>query len=252
MEIRLEGSGKARSSVSQLQAIVSRMREVSADRLLLAEVEEELKRTAMTLVRQGYLKRMSPDGVPWKPGKSGGGDLIMSGAMFASVRIEDRAAGFAVVSRVAAIDGAYYGGSHQYGRTIRAKGYDPIREAVKWNGRTVGRSKRIKSISSQPIRTGLGVWAPGRRVRLKMHALRFADGKYRYTKTAETKPLTWRTPDGKWHSVYKLRIPARPIVPRPGRLPVGWSNRFESAAGGIMQKVFNPSAHGRMARSFGG
>lgn len=251
MEIRLEGSGDRGSPAAQLQAIVARMREVSADRVLLEEVEAELKRTAMTLVRQGYLRRISPDGVPWKPGKSGGGDLVMSGSMFSSVRVEDRPSGFAVISRVAAIDGSYYGGSHQYGRTIRANGYEPLRQAVKWNGQVVARSAKIRSRSSQPIRAGFGVWAPGRKVRLKMRAMRVG-GKYLYSRTDQTIPLRWRTPDGQWHSAYKIRIPARPIVPRPGRLPVCWANRFEAAAGGILQAVLNPAVHRRMLRQYGG
>lgn len=163
MEIRLEGTGDPWSQGNYLQAMVKRFRDVREERRLLIEVEESLKRTAMTLVRRGYLKRISPDGVPWRPGKSGGGDLIMSGAMFGSLRVEDRPNGFAVVSRVADVDGSYYGGSHQYGRTIRAKGYEPLRAAVRWNGQVVARSAKIRSRSSQPIRAGFGVWAQGRR-----------------------------------------------------------------------------------------
>lgn len=251
MEIRLEGTGDPWSQGNYLQAMVKRFRDVREERRLLIEVEESLKRTAMTLVRRGYLKRISPDGVPWRPGKSGGGDLIMSGAMFGSLRVEDRPNGFAVVSRVADVDGSYYGGSHQYGRTIRAKGYEPLRAAVRWNGQVVARSAKIRSRSSQPIRAGFGVWAQGRRARLKMRAFRVG-GKYLHSRTEETQPMRWRTPDGRWHSAYKIRIPARPIVPRPGRMPVGWTNHFERAAGGILFKLFNPRRYQEIVSQYGG
>jgi hypothetical protein len=235
VEIILEHAGR-RSPSSQLSAIRMRLAEVASEGKWFAQVEEQLRSTAMRLVRAGYLRRESPDGVPWRLGKSSGGDLIMSGAMFASLRVEDRATGFAITDRVTAVGGSYYGGSHQYGRTIKAKGYSALRSAVPFNRSVRDRYKR------GPLRSGWGMTPVSGNVRLKMRAHRFSDGRFRYVKEADSKPLTWRTPDGKWHSAYKIRIPARPIVPRSGHLPELWSRDFERACDSILRNVLGVGA----------
>ena len=42
--------------------------------------------------------------------------------------------------------------------------------------------------------------------------------------------LRRRTPDGHWHSATKVRVPARPILPRSGELPSRWAEAFEAVA----------------------
>ena len=49
-----------------------------------------------------------------------------------------------------------------------------------------------------------------------------------------------RTPDGRWHSAWKVRVPARPILPRAGELPARWAEAFET----VLRE--------RIARSLGG
>lgn len=198
MEIRLDVVGR-RTQARQLQAIMVRLHEVADEGKILREVEDDLKRVALRLARLGYLQRRSPDGKGWRAGKSGGGDLIMSGAMLAALKVEDRESGFALVDRVGAVGGQLYGGSHQYGRTIKARGVVNLR-------RESGRAIR--------------------------NAYAFMEG---------AKPLRWQTTDGRWHSAWKVRVPARPFLPRKGQLPPAWARDFERACGAIMRRHFTSS-----------
>lgn len=175
---------------------MARLRDVGGEAGVLRDIEAELESTAMRLARLGYLRRMSPEGKPWRGGKDGGGDLILSGAMFASLRVEDRPSGFALVDRVGSANGQLYGGSHQYGRTIKPRGVVNLRTS---SGR----------------------------------AIRGA-----YARMEGARPLTWRTPDGRWHSAWQVRIPARPIFPRKGTLPPLWARDFERASAAILNRHF--------------
>jgi hypothetical protein len=44
------------------------------------------------------------------------------------------------------------------------------------------------------------------------------------------KPMRWRTPDGRWHSAMKVRVPARPLLPGSGELRSKWATAFEQEA----------------------
>jgi hypothetical protein len=126
---------------------------------------DALRARALELAAQGWDARESPRGVPWRPAKGGlSGDLSLTGRLRAALRVEARPRGFAITDRAQAASGQFYGGTHQYGRTMRAKGL---------------------------------------------------------------KPMRWRTPDGGWHSAMKVRVPARPILPRSGELPERWAEAFE-------------------------
>ena len=127
-----------------------------------------LRTTAFELAAQGWDARESPRGMTWRPAKGGfSGSLSLSGRLRAALQVETRARGFALTDRAQAASGQFYGGTHQYGRTIRAKGL---------------------------------------------------------------KPMRWRTPAGHWHSAMKVRVPARPILPRSGELPPRWAEAFEAVA----------------------
>ncbi|MFN7131604.1 MAG: hypothetical protein ACK4N5_05940 [Myxococcales bacterium] len=170
-----------------------------------------MKETARALTFRAFETRTAPSGRPWRAGKSGGGDLVQSGALRAAIRIEDRHGGFAITNRVANTKtNKLYGGSHQYGRTIRAQGYDPMRVRVFSPGGKVRRVAQYAWVKN----------ANGKTVR----------GKPLYRKSAGAKPMRWRTPDGKWHSAYKIRIPPRPIVPRSGQVPAPWAAALRDAA----------------------
>ena len=128
---------------------------------------DALRSRAMELAAQGWDARESPRGTPWRPAAGGhSGGLTLTGRLRAALRVESRTRGFAITNRAQAASGQFYGGTHQYGRTIRAKGL---------------------------------------------------------------KPMRWRTPDGRWHSAWKVRVPARPILPRSGELPARWAEAFELA-----------------------
>jgi len=139
---------------------------------------DALRARAIELAAQGWDARESPRGAPWRPAKGGlSGSLSLTGRLRAALRVETRPHGFALTDRAQAPGGQLYGGTHQYGRTIRAKGL---------------------------------------------------------------KPMRWRTPDGRWHSAWKVRVPARPILPRAGELPARWAEAFEA----VLRE--------RIARSLGG
>lgn len=138
-----------------------------------ADAIEALKKATLGLAERGFDAGRSPRGASWKAGRSGtSGRLKRSGNLRNSLRIESRPNGFALTARAAATSGSYYGGTHQYGRTIRAKG---------------------------------------------------------------KKPMRWRSPDGRWHSAMKVRIPARPIAPRSGDLPPAWAAEFERAVVAVLE-----------------
>jgi phage gpG-like protein len=135
-----------------------------------------LRSTAFGLAARGWDAREAPRGTPWRPAKGGfGGGLSLTGRLRAALLVETRARGFALTDRAQAANGQFYGGTHQYGRTIRAKGL---------------------------------------------------------------KPMRWRTPDGHWHSATKVRVPARPILPRSGELPSRWAEAFETAIAGEVSATF--------------
>jgi len=138
-----------------------------------------LRARAFELAAQGWDARETPRGTPWRPAQGGfSGNLTLSGRLRAALRVETRARGFALTDRAQAASGQFYGGTHQYGRTIRAKGL---------------------------------------------------------------KPMRWRTPDGRWHSAMKVRVPARPILPRSGELPARWAEAFET----VVQTQMSEQLRGR-------
>jgi phage gpG-like protein len=150
---------------SELGRTIELLRRVAAGETVQS-FGEALRLRALELAAQGWDAKESPRGVPWRPAKGGlAGDLSLSGRLRAALRVEARPRGFAITDRAQAASGQYYGGTHQYGRTMRAKGL---------------------------------------------------------------KPMRWRTPDGRWHSAWKVRVPARPILPRSGELPERWAEAFEA------------------------
>jgi len=87
-----------------------------------------LRGTAFGLAARGWDARDSPRGTPWRPAKGGlSGGLSLTGRLRAALLVETRARGFALTDRAQAASGQFYGGTHQYGRTIRAKGLKPMR-----------------------------------------------------------------------------------------------------------------------------
>ena len=87
-----------------------------------------LRTTAFELAAQGWDARESPRGMSWRPAKGGfSGSLSLTGRLRAALQVETRARGFALTDRAQAASGQFYGGTHQYGRTIRAKGLKPMR-----------------------------------------------------------------------------------------------------------------------------
>lgn len=87
-------------------------------------IEEKLSKTAHALALKSWELKQSPSsGKAWRPSKEKGrGDLFESGKLKGSVRVEDRPNGFAISIRAQTKGGQYYGGTHQYGRTIRPRG----------------------------------------------------------------------------------------------------------------------------------
>lgn len=140
----------------------------------VADSLEAMKKASLRLAQRSFEAGRSPRGTPWKPGQDGAsGRLQRSGRLRSALRIEARPNGFALTARARATGGAYYGGTHQYGRTIRAKG---------------------------------------------------------------KKPMRWRSPDGRWHSAMKVRIPARPVMPRAGELPPAWASELERAVVAVLEE----------------
>ncbi len=151
---------------SELERTVESLHRVAAGETVKS-FAEVLRARAFELAARGWDTRESPRGIPWRAAKGGlSGSLSLTGRLRAALRVEARPRGFALTDRAQAASGQYYGGTHQYGRTIRAKGL---------------------------------------------------------------KPMRWRTPDGRWHSATKVRVPARPILPRWGELPARWAEAFEVA-----------------------
>jgi len=149
---------------SELGRTIESLRRVAAGETVQS-FADALRARALELAAQGWDAKESPRGVPWRPAKGGlAGDLSLTGRLRAALRVEPRAGGFAITDRAQAASGQFYGGTHQYGRTMRARGL---------------------------------------------------------------KPMRWRTPDGRWHSAWKVRVPARPILPRSGELPARWAQAFE-------------------------
>ena len=44
-----------------------------------------------------------------------------------------------------------------------------------------------------------------------------------------TKPMRWRSPDGQWHTASKVRVKARPYLPKRGGIPPKWAEQLERA-----------------------
>jgi phage gpG-like protein len=150
------------AALSQTRELLQGMAKGEAVRTIGAALRDR----AFELAAQGWDARESPRGMPWRPAKAGfSGSLLLTGRLRAALQVETRARGFALTDRAQAASGQFYGGTHQYGRTVRAKGL---------------------------------------------------------------KPMRWRTPDGRWHSATKVRVPARPILPRSGELPQRWAEAFEA------------------------
>lgn len=94
----------------------------------MQRVAEAMRDTALRLAERGFDAGQSPRGASWKPGKDGvSGRLKASGRLRSALRVEMRPNGFALTARAQAASGQYYGGTQQYGRTIRAKGGKPMR-----------------------------------------------------------------------------------------------------------------------------
>jgi hypothetical protein len=186
-------------------------------------VEEAMERVARGLALQSWRDKKSPAGKAWAPGTSktwgahGGkrGDLYESGNLIRSVRIEERVNGFAISIRAAAEGGQFYGGTHQYGRTIRAKGFDPKRYAVAFKGVRLPMGAKARAGA---VRSGFGIRPMAGSPTLKMRALRNAQGKYEYTTAPGAKALI----GGRM----KLRIPSRAMLPKGGTLPKHWEEAF--------------------------
>jgi hypothetical protein len=132
-------------------------------------LRQELRTRALELALASWSTRASPSGRAWR----GGASLYRSGAMRSALMAQWRPGGFALLDKVQAKSGALYGGTHQYGRTIRAKG---------------------------------------------------------------EKPMRFMTPVG-WRAAHKVRIPARPVVPKKGELPATWARAFEAAATQVLEKI---------------
>ena len=164
-------------SFSELGRTIESLQRVAAGETVRS-FSVALRAKAIELAAQGWDAKETPRGTPWRPAKGGlSGSLSLTGRLRAALRVETRPRGFALTDRAQAVGGQFYGGTHQYGRTIRAKGL---------------------------------------------------------------KPMRWRTPDGHWHSAMKVRVPARPILPRAGELPARWAEAFEA------------ELRERIARSLGG
>lgn len=89
---------------------------------------KELGEASMKLVEESFRTKAGPNGRPWRQ-TPGAGDLHDSGRLQAGMRLGMRAGGFAIVNIARSRGGSLYAGTHQYGRTIRAKG-----PAMKYRG----------------------------------------------------------------------------------------------------------------------
>jgi hypothetical protein len=160
---------------SELGRTIESLHSVATGQVVLT-LGDALRARAIELAARGWDAQESPRGAPWRPAKGGlSGGLSLTGRLRAALRVETRQRGFALTDRAQAPGGQFYGGTHQYGRTIRAKGL---------------------------------------------------------------KPMRWRTPDGRWHSAMKVRVPARPILPRSGELPARWAEAFELVLRERMARAF--------------
>ena len=93
-----------------------------------ADAIAAMKKASLRVAQRGFDAGQSPRGASWKTGRDGAsGRLKSSGRLRSALRLEARPNGFALTARAQASSGAYYGGTHQYGRTIRAKGKKPMR-----------------------------------------------------------------------------------------------------------------------------
>lgn len=162
-----------------LASELRRLRQIATGRVQ-RELGEQLKKTALSLVARGWDSRETPRGAAWRPGRSGAATLQRSGAMRAALRADPRSGGFALTIRVAAPGGQLYGGTQNWGRTLKAK-------------------------------TPRG--QPG------------------------AKPMRWRSRDGRWHSAWKVRVPARQVLPRSGTLPPAWERELGAAASAILTNI---------------
>ncbi len=154
---------------AELRRVYQKLGYIAAGRAAEA-LREELRTRAVELSLESWSTRASPSGRPWR----GGASLYRSGAMRSALKAEWRPGGFALVDKVQSRTGALYGGTHQYGRTIRAKD--------------------------------------------------------------EKKPMRFQTAAG-WRTAYKVRIPARPVLPKKGELPATWARLFEAAAIQALEKL---------------
>jgi phage gpG-like protein len=157
---------------------------------VVKKINFAMKETALGLAKDGWDHRESPEGRAWKPGLNGAGGLKLSGRLRAGLMAEDRELGFALVDRAMNDKGAFYGGTHQYGRTIRPGNWQSRKEYRALHG----------------------------------HAEK---GRY----------LRWFA-GGRWHRSEKVRIPARPVLPKKGTLPDLWSEPLEKVAAAVLEKEF--------------
>lgn len=152
------------------------------------DVAEAMKAAALGLAEKGWDHRESPEGKSWKPGLGGAGSLKLTGRLRAGLHAEDRPGGFALVDRAMNDKGAFYGGTHQYGRTIRP-----------------------------------GTWQERKAYRqVHGHAEK---GRY----------LKWFS-GGRWHMAEKVRIPARPVLPKKGTIPDRWDEPLQEVAANVLKK----------------
>jgi hypothetical protein len=176
-------------------------------------IEERLEEVATHLAHRAWETKRSPSsGRPWRPGTSKGrGDLFESGNLFKSVAIEERTNGFAITIRAHASGGQLYGGTHQYGRTIRSKGLKTASYKMIMPAGSMSRQRE------RGVKNSFGKAAT---VRTFSGATSIATvkqrGVYHGTETAK------RLIGGKW----KLRIPARAMLPKGGQLPADWEEAF--------------------------
>lgn len=185
----------------KLHGIIEKLRGIEKGNLA-KELEVRLKKAALQEVETGWSQRVSPQGKPWRSARDGQTrTLVKSGKMRGELRAEDRVNGFAITVRANAKSGALYGGTQQYGRTIKAKGMKT-------------RSYKIFEPS-------------GRVFSIKMRGVYDRSG---------AKPMKWQTPDGKWHSAYKFRVPARPVVPPKNELPAKWDEAFRAASEDLLEQ----------------
>jgi phage gpG-like protein len=154
------------------------------------KVVDAMKDEALHLAEEGWDRRESPEGQAWKPGLNGAGGLKLSGRLRAGLVAEDRELGFALVDRAMNDKGAFYGGTHQYGRTIRPGNWQSRKEYRALHG----------------------------------HAEK---GRY----------LRWFS-GGRWHRSEKVRIPARPVLPKKRTIPDRWDEQLQKAAAGALEKGF--------------